>query len=91
LLVIHLLTTTYYQILGKKLRIKSGLFFDKTIDITTIERIEATRTIISAPATSLNRLELIYNRYDSVIISPEDREGFVNDLLTRKPDIVVTV
>lgn len=91
LLIIHLLTTTYYQILGKKLRIKSGLFFDKTIDITTIVRIEATRTLISAPATSLNRLELIYNRYDSVIISPEDREGFVNDLLTRKPDIEVIV
>lgn len=91
LVVIHLLTTTYYQVLDNQLRIRSGLFFDKMLDITAIKRIEATRTLISAPATSLDRLELLYNRYDSVIVSPADKEGFINDLLTRKPDIEVAI
>jgi hypothetical protein len=91
LFVGHLIMTTYYQIQGNQLTIKSGFFFNETVDITTIKKVVATRNIISAPAASLDRLELMYNRYDSVLVSPKDKAGFINELIALKPDIVVTL
>lgn len=87
--IIHLLLTTYYQIQGSQLKIKSGFVVNKTLDINTIKKVVATRNIISAPAASLDRLELMYNRYDSILVSPKDKAGFINELLALKPDIEV--
>ncbi|WP_041259597.1 PH domain-containing protein [Fibrella aestuarina] len=87
--VAHVIMTTYYQISGNELTIKAGFVFNKTVDITTIRRVVSTRNILSAPATSLDRLELVYNRYDSVLIFPSDKAGFIKDLLAVKADIEV--
>lgn len=87
--IIHLLLTTYYQVQGSQLKIKSGFIVNKTLDINTIRKVVATRSIISAPAASLDRLELLYNRYDSVLVSPKDKAGFISELLAVKPDIDV--
>lgn len=89
--IIHLFMTTYYQIQGDQLKIRSGFIVNKTLDINTIKKVVATGNIISAPATSLDRLELLYNRYDSILVSPKDKTGFINELLTVKPDIEVIV
>lgn len=89
LFVGHLLMTTYYQIQGSQLRIRSGFVVDKTVDITMIKKVTATRNIISAPAASLDRLELLYNQYETVLISPKDKAGFISELLAIKPDIEV--
>ncbi|MCF2487529.1 PH domain-containing protein [Dyadobacter sp. CY347] len=80
-LIVHLFMTTYYQISRNEIRIKSGFFYDKTIHISSIKKIIQTRNPLSSPALSLDRIELRYNRFDSVMISPEDKEGFVLEVL----------
>ncbi|MFC3199468.1 PH domain-containing protein [Parapedobacter deserti] len=52
-------------------------------------QIEETRTLISAPAPSLDRLEIFYNKFDSIVISPKDKQGFIADLLKLNPEIEV--
>ena len=78
---------TFYVIEGQKLHIKCGLFFSETIEIASIKRITPSRLMMSAPAVSLDRLEILYNKFDSVLISPKDKEGFVNQLKKTNPTI----
>nr|WP_295921883.1 PH domain-containing protein [uncultured Dyadobacter sp.] len=87
--ILHLFLTTYYQITGAQIRIKSGFIVSKTIPIASITKIAETRNPISSPALSFDRIELKYNRYDSIIISPKNKMAFVADLLRVSPDIEV--
>ncbi|MGZ4000160.1 MAG: PH domain-containing protein [Mucilaginibacter sp.] len=80
LFALHLFTTTYYIISGDTLYIKSGFIIQITIDIGSITKISATRNMLSSPALSLDRLEIFYNKYDSVLISPKDKEEFIAQL-----------
>lgn len=48
-----------------------------------------TKSPLSSPATSLDRLEIMYNKNESIIISPKDRTGFINELKTINPGIEV--
>jgi hypothetical protein len=87
--ILHLFSTACYQIIGDQVRIKSGLLFDKTIPIGSITKIIETRNALSSPALSLNRLLLKYNRFDYILISPEDRPHFIADLLIVSQNIEV--
>lgn len=87
--VSHMFLTTYYIIDGKTLKIKCGFLCNKSVDIGSIRKITETNNPISSPATSLGRLEIKYNKYDSVIISPKDKNDFINSLIKLKPDIEV--
>lgn len=87
--IAHLMATTYYIISGNILKVRSGIAINVTIDISTITRIEPTDTMLSAPALSFDRLEVFYNRYDSVVISPKDKVGFIAKLQEINPGIVV--
>ena len=87
--VTHMFLTTHYQIEGRVLKIKSGFLFNKTISIDTIKKITATKNLFSSPATSPDRLEINYNKSDSIIISPKDKAGFIDELKKLKPDIEV--
>lgn len=78
-----------FIVAGDELLIKSGFVKFKPVAIPSIRRIEATRSILSSPAASLDRLEIIYNRYDSVIVSPEDKAGFIEDLRAINPAIEI--
>jgi hypothetical protein len=82
-------TKTIYSVDGKVLTVKSSIFYNKTIDIKTIRKIVETRNPISSPAASLDRLEIYFNKFDSVIISPKEKEEFINHLQQLKPDIEV--
>ena len=87
-LTISIFFGTTYKINDKKeLLIKCGFLYNSTIDISKIKSIERTRNPISSPAPSLDRIELKYGKWDSVIISPEDKVGFVNELVKINPDI----
>jgi hypothetical protein len=77
---VHLFVTTYYVIDGDKLRVKCGFLINTTIDINSITKIVSTKSILSAPAISFDRLEVFYNKYDSVVISPGDKEDFIENL-----------
>ena len=85
----HMFLTTYYLIRDNQLFINCGFFFKKTVSIDTIKKISETNNFISSPAASLDRLEIRFNKYDSVIISPKEKSEFIKDLLSIKPAIEV--
>ncbi|RFZ85421.1 hypothetical protein DYU05_07435 [Mucilaginibacter terrenus] len=76
---------TWYAVSDTSLQVKSGLFHNKIIEIAAIKKIEDTRTIFSAPALSLDRLEIFYNKFDSIVISPENKAEFIRLLKDYNP------
>ena len=87
--IAHLFLTTYYQVNGSTLRVKSGFVVDKTIKIDSITQIKETNNPISSPAISIDRIVISYNKYDSVIISPKEKKAFINHLTQINPNIRV--
>ncbi|WP_343065421.1 PH domain-containing protein [Arenibacter arenosicollis] len=87
LFIIYIFLFTYYEVDDSVLRVKSGFLINRSIQINTITKIEATNNPISAPATSLDRLEIFYNTYESIIISPKEKRGFIAHLKQLNPDI----
>lgn len=81
--------TTRYTITAKELHIKCPPFYNKTIALDRINKVEVSRNIISSPAPSLDRIELYYDKFDSVVISPRDKFQFMEDLKQRNPSITV--
>jgi hypothetical protein len=84
----YIFNTTYYTIAGNTLKVHSGFIVNISIDIATITKIEPTNTVLSAPALSFDRLEIFYNKYDSVVISPGDKAAFIERLKAINPGIV---
>lgn len=73
---------TYYLVENNTLTIRS-LVFRWKININDITRIEPTHNPLSSPALSLDRLKIYYMKDDrvaTVMISPKDKEGFLNML-----------
>ncbi len=87
-LILHMFFKTRYIIDDNKLKIKCGLIPYKPIDIATIKEIARTKSIISSPAPSFDRIVIKYGKYDEIIISPKDKQNFVKDLLRINPKIV---
>jgi len=80
--------TTHYIIDGQALIVHAGpLYKNRKIPIASIRKITKTRTLISAPAPSLDRLEIFYNKFDSIVISPKDKPGFIANLIKLNPTI----
>jgi len=89
--VLNVFYNTFYTLTDDgKLKIKCGIFSASSIDISTIKSIRKTRNPISSPAPSLlSRIEIAYNKYDAVIISPKDKISFIKAIKAYKPDIEV--
>lgn len=66
-----------YIIEDKSLKIKCGHLFSQEFPLDDLLSIKATRTFLSAPAASIDRLELKF-RNKSVIISPKDKIEFID-------------
>ncbi len=80
-LILSLLLRTYYEIENQTLKIVCGFIYSQKIDIMKIRKIEKTNSPISSPALSVrHRIEIFYNTYDSVIISPERQAEFIETL-----------
>jgi len=71
------------------LRIKSGIFVNKLVPIDTIHKITETDSLESSPANSLDRLELRYNKFERIIISPKDKINFIKKLTELNTEIEV--
>ncbi|MBR7715765.1 PH domain-containing protein [Acinetobacter nosocomialis] len=74
--------STYYVVENSTLVIKS-LVFRWKINIDDIIQIEPTYNPLSSPALSLDRLKISYmknGRVAKAMISPKDKEGFLNTL-----------
>jgi len=88
--IIFIFSTTYYQIDGRILKIRCGVFSNLKIDIDTIRRMSETNNPISSPAFSLDRLEIKYQKerkIDTVMISPKDKDGFIKMITQLNPTI----
>ena len=71
----------------------TGTYTDVDLGITpainTIYKISETYNPLSSPAGSIDRLEIKYNKSESVLISPKDKNAFINDLILVNPNIEV--
>jgi Bacterial PH domain len=85
----HILTTIYYEVNNETLIVKCSFIFKTSIHIRSIKTIRESGSILAAAAASLDRLEILYNDTDSILISPREKEKFIEHLLSINPNIVV--
>lgn len=75
-LLVWLLTGTHYTVDGNTLRVVAGPFRWK-VPVDQITSVEATRTWLSSPALSLDRMRIRYGNKRVIVISPADKTGFL--------------
>ena len=79
---------TDYRVEGGTLFIRSA-FLRWTIPIADIVSIAPTRNPLSSPALSLDRLEIAH-RGGNILVSPADKQGFIDALRVANPSIRVS-
>lgn len=85
-LVLWLTYPLYYEIASGQLIIRCGRLNRQQIPLNSIEEVAATRNPLSAPAWSLDRLEISYQRdgeNDVALISPQDKMAFMRELVNQ--------
>jgi hypothetical protein len=87
-LIAWIFRTTEYTVTETDLLVRSGPISEK-IPLASIKKISATRSILSAPALSLDRLKVQYGKFGAVVISPDDKQAFAQAILARAPGVVV--
>ncbi|TDP58568.1 PH domain-containing protein [Flavobacterium dankookense] len=91
-LVFGLILVVFY-FLSKTIRYKIDsenlIIWNTKISIHSIRKIYRTNNPLSSPALSLDRIAVVYNTYDEVLISPREREEFIQELLKINPNIEV--
>ena len=86
--ILLLWINTKYYIRDEHLVIK-GVLKDTLIPIVSITSVNSTRNPSSAPALSMDRLEINYGNFDFVLISPLEKERFMEELLKINPQIKI--
>ena len=86
-LVYLLYKSTNYIISGDNLNIKSSFIINENIDVKTITKIKETNNPLSAPAFSLDRLEITYGKGSNILISPREKTEFLNQIKSINIDI----
>lgn len=79
---------TGYKVEYGLIIIISGPFKSK-VKIADIRKLTATKNPLSAPALSINRIEIMYGTYGMSLVSPKDRELFISLLLEENQTIQV--
>jgi hypothetical protein len=79
---------TKYYIRDEHVVIK-GVFKDTLIPIASITSVRPTRNPLSAPALSMDRLEINHGKFDFALISPLEKERFMEELLKINPQITI--
>lgn len=87
-LILQILINTKYIIKNNNLIIMCISFKYTMIDINSIIEVKKTKSIISSPASSFDRIKISYNKYDSMVISPKNKKEFINHLLNINPKII---
>lgn len=83
----NMFRSTYYIITEEELIIRCGIFYKLVIKITDIRKISESNDLISSPALSIDRLKILYNRFDTILISPKKKYEFLQSIEILKPDI----
>ncbi len=87
-LLLLLLFAIRYTIDGTTLRV-TVLVFNDEFDLTKLVSVTPTRTILSAPASSLKRIRLEFSNGDAVVISPRHQEDFLAELRRINPKVKI--
>lgn len=87
--ITHLFLTTKYILEGDTLLIQSGFLYKKKINISEVQKIIESNNPLSSPAASLDRLEIRKTPWDYVLISPKQKEDFIQAMLEKNPNIEV--
>lgn len=82
LLPLWVIAGTRYIVGPAELRIVSGPFRWR-VPLRDIRAVTPTRSPLSSPALSLDRLRIEYGRRKWIMVSPRDRQAFVSELRRR--------
>jgi hypothetical protein len=80
--------TTYYVVTADTLVVHAGPI-RKRVLLTSVHRLRATHSPLSAPALSLDRIEVTYDTGKSILSSPRDKQGFIKAVLRRAPLVLL--
>jgi hypothetical protein len=87
-IVISIITFFYLKKIQYTIHNEHLIICKTKINIKSIRKIYRTRNIISSPALSLDRIAIVYNHYDEVLISPINKEDFIEELMKINPNII---
>lgn len=87
--LVEMFRHTKYVIDGDQLIVKTGFLLSESCDIHQILSVKRTRTFLSAPALSLDRLRIDVKGGKLFVISPRRKKEFVEHLLKINPEIIV--
>ncbi|HHT22712.1 MAG TPA: PH domain-containing protein [Bacteroidales bacterium] len=87
--ILYIFLSIVYVIDGENLIVKNSFLKPQIIDIKTIKEISETHNPISAPAASLDRIEIKYGKNCSIIVSPKKKKEFISDLIKINSTIVI--
>ena len=88
LLPAWLLLGTRYSLTDDALKVRAGPF-RWTVPLAEIFSVRPSRSILSAPALSLDRIQIDYGAR-RILISPRERQRFVDELRQRCPKARIT-
>jgi PH (Pleckstrin Homology) domain-containing protein len=83
-IILWLTYPLYYEIASGQLTIRCGRLNRQQIPLNSIEQVSPTKNPFGAPAWSLDRLEISYQRdgkNDVTLISPQDKLAFMRELV----------
>jgi hypothetical protein len=89
LFILYTFLSINYKIEKENLNVKCTFLLNENIEINTIRKITETYNPLSSPAASIDRIEIFYNKFDSVLISPKKKQEFIEDILKINPNIEV--
>ncbi|HEX8018260.1 MAG TPA: PH domain-containing protein [Flavobacterium sp.] len=89
--IVHIFATTFYIIEDKKLIVKCGFLITIPIPVEKIKKISETNDLMSSPALSLDRLEILYNISDTVMISPNEKTKFIEAIQKINPGVEIKI
>jgi hypothetical protein len=85
-LVISLTVPVRYTLRGDALVVRSG-WLRWTIPWAAVRRVEPTWNPLAGPAWSLRRVRLDWDQGNFILVSPQDRESFIEDIAARCPHL----
>jgi len=86
IVVTWVVLSTFYEFEGETLIAHSGPFAWR-ISLKEISAVRESNSIRSGPALSMDRLEITYRQSRVLLISPEDKLGFLAALRHRAPQL----
>ena len=79
---------TRYVVERDSLTVFYGFFLKLRIPVSAITSVRPTHNPLGSPALSLRRLAIRYNRYDKILVSPQDPKAFIAALQMVNPHII---